>query len=81
MVVITKWKVWINAYENLLTVEDYSDAQASSACSALIFSYFNIKTQKGTKQFRSYIVRYLLYVLMKVLKWNMLKLTDIVGNH
>ena len=36
MVIITNWKFWINAYENLLTVEDYSDAQASRACSTLI---------------------------------------------
>ena len=31
MVVTTNWKFWIHAYENLLTTEDYSDAQASSA--------------------------------------------------
>ena len=29
MVIITDWKFWINAYEELLTIEDNSDAQAS----------------------------------------------------
>ena len=30
-------KFWIDAYENLLTIEDYSDAEASSDCSTLIY--------------------------------------------
>ena len=31
MEIITNWKFWINADEDLLIIEDYSDAQASSA--------------------------------------------------
>ena len=50
MVIINNWKFWINAYEDLLTIEDNSDAQVSSVCGALIYPLLQREVKKKTKK-------------------------------
>ena len=50
MVIITNWKFWITAYENLLSIEDNSDAQASSAFGALMYPLLQREVKKKQKK-------------------------------
>ena len=45
MTIITNWKFWISAYENLLKIEDYFDVQAQAH---VAFWYIN-GSMKGNK--------------------------------
>ena len=49
MVIITNWKFWITAYENLLSIEN-SDAQASSPFGALMYPLLQREVKKNKKK-------------------------------
>ena len=50
MVIINNWKFWINAYEDLLTIEDNSAAQVSSVCGTLIYPLLQREVKKKKKK-------------------------------